>query len=57
MSHVTQDICPNENPRVLILVRGGVAEFVADPGVDVFVVDYDNDPDAILPSNCNDLIK
>ena len=29
-------------PRVLITVRAGVADFVADPGVDVEVLDWDN---------------
>ncbi len=29
-------------PRVLIVVRGGVAEFATDPGVAVEVFDFDN---------------
>lgn len=29
-------------PRVLVIVSGGVAEFVADTGVEVAVFDWDN---------------
>lgn len=29
-------------PRVLIIVSGGVADYVADPGVDVEIFDWDN---------------
>ena len=30
-----------KTPRILITVSGGVADYVADPGVDVAIVDYD----------------
>jgi len=32
----------NSRPRVLIVVSGGVAEFVADDGVDVAIFDWDD---------------
>jgi len=35
--------------RVLVTVCGGVAEFLADEGVEVCVIDYDDDPDAVTP--------
>ncbi len=35
--------------RVLVEVRGGVAYIAADPGIEVCLVDYDNDPDAEIP--------
>ena len=31
-----------KKPRVLVIVNGGVAEFVADEGVDVEVFDWDD---------------
>ncbi len=47
-------------PRVLITVRGGVADWVADPGVDVEIFDFDNqeaDPAGTdpVPANFADL--
>lgn len=33
---------PNAKPRVLIVVSGGVADFVADEGVDVVIFDWDD---------------
>lgn len=41
---------------MLILVRGGVAEFVADGMVLVGLVDYDNDPDAPTPAGFEDMV-
>jgi hypothetical protein len=40
--------CPPMYPmkRVLVQVRGGVADVTADDGVLIEVVDYDNEPDA-----------
>jgi len=35
--------------RVLVTMCGGVAEVFADEGVEVCVIDYDNDPDAVTP--------
>ena len=32
----------SHSPRVLITVSGGVADYVADPGIEIAVVDYDN---------------
>lgn len=31
-----------KDPRVLVVVKGGVADYVADPGIDVVVFDRDN---------------
>lgn len=36
-------------PRVLVEVHGGCADVHADPGVRVCLIDYDNDPDAVIP--------
>lgn len=33
-------------PRVLIVVKGGVADFVADEGIDVVIFDWDDYKDA-----------
>lgn len=46
-----------KTPRVLVLVRGGVAEICADKNVDVFVIDYDNKPEAEIPHKYSDLIQ
>jgi len=35
--------------RVLVTVCGGVAEVSADEGVEVCMIDYDNEPDAVTP--------
>ncbi len=43
-------IAYTERPRVLITVRGGVAEPVTDePDLDLCLVDLDNEPDAAIP--------
>lgn len=47
-------------PRVLITVRGGVADYVCDPGVDVAAFDFDNHEDdptgtSKLPAHFADL--
>jgi hypothetical protein len=39
----------NQANRVLVLVRGGVAEVFADASVQVFLLDYDNEPDKSIP--------
>ena len=39
----------NDRPQVLIEVRGGVAYYETHGDVDVFLVDYDNEPDAEIP--------
>ena len=44
-----RDANPDLFPRVLVEVRGGVAYVTADGGVHFVVVDYDNEPDAIVP--------
>ena len=44
-------------PRVLVIVRGGVAEIIADETANVFVVDYDNEPEAVIPNKYNDLLR
>jgi hypothetical protein len=45
----------NGNRRVLIVVKGGVADYVADEGVEVEIFDWDDYKDApdltVLPSN------
>ena len=41
------------NPRVLIQVRGGVAHIIAEPGVEVLVLDYDADRVAALVCDAN----
>ena len=46
--------CPVEattmRARVLITVSGGVAEHVSDGNVDVELIDYDNEPKAVIPA-------
>lgn len=42
-------------PRVLIQVYGGVADYICDEGVDVELIDYDNEPDAEIPERFRDL--
>jgi hypothetical protein len=46
-----------DHPRVVIIVRGGVAEYLKDEGVDVCLVDYDNEPDGELPAKYQDLLS
>ena len=46
-----------DRPRVVIIVRGGVAEYFKDEGVDVCLVDYDNQPDFQLPEKYQDLLS
>lgn len=46
-----------DRPRVVIIVRGGVAEYLKDEGVDVILVDYDNQPDFELPTKYQDLLS
>lgn len=36
-------------PRVLVEVRGGCAEVFATPDISIWFVDYDNEPDALVP--------
>lgn len=43
-------------PRVLIRVRGGVAEFVSDGMVRVELVDFDNEPNAPIPTGFEDMV-
>lgn len=38
----TSSRSPNVKPRVLIVVSGGVADFIADEGVDVVIFDWDD---------------
>ena len=45
-----------DHPRVVIIVRGGVAEYCNDEGVDVLLMDYDNQPDAVVPAQFQDLL-
>lgn len=51
----------NVNPRVLITVKGGVADYIADRGVDVEIFDRDNfeagDSNLAVPSHFADLAK
>lgn len=51
----------NVNPRVLITVKGGVADYIADRGVDVEIFDRDNfeagDFNLAVPSHFADLAK
>lgn len=44
-----------EPARVLITVKGGVADYVTDGDVSVALVDYDNEPDAEIPEGFEDL--
>ena len=43
--------------KVLIIVRGGVADYSADDGVLVELIDYDNDPDAEIPEDFKHLAQ
>lgn len=43
--------------RALVIVRGGVAEVYADSGVDVHMLDYDNEPEGEIPLDFIDLIS
>jgi hypothetical protein len=48
----------SERPRVLITVRGGVAEPATDePDLDLFRVDSDDEPDAVVPERFNRLLS
>jgi len=38
----TSNRSPNAKPRVLVVVSGGVADFIADDGVDVVIFDWDD---------------
>jgi hypothetical protein len=44
-----------ESARVLITVKGGVADYVTDGNVNVALIDYDNEPDGEIPEGFNDL--
>lgn len=44
-----------ESARVLITVRGGVADYVTDGNVEVALIDYDNEPGAEIPEEFSDL--
>jgi hypothetical protein len=47
----------SERPRVLITVRGGVAEPVTDePDLDLCLIDYDDDPRAVIPERFERLL-
>jgi len=46
----------NRNNRVLVLVRGGVAEVFADDSSQIFMLDYDNEPDGSIPDRFIDLL-
>lgn len=48
---------PKRINRVLVLVRGGVAEVFADDLAQVFLVDYDNEPDKSIPDRFVDLLS
>ena len=47
---------PEPPKRVLVWVRGGVADGVWEPGVEVLLVDYDNEPDAEIPDEFQRLL-
>lgn len=48
----------SERPRVLITVRGGVADPATDElDLDLCLVDYDNDPDATVPERFGHLLS
>lgn len=55
------DLGGNVNPRVLITVKGGVADYIADRGVDVEIFDRDNfeagDSNLAVPLHFADLAK
>lgn len=36
--------------RVLIVIRGGIAEYSTDLGIQVCLVDLDNEPEAEIPA-------
>ncbi len=44
-----------ESARVLITVRGGVADYLTDGNVKVALIDYDNEPNAEIPEEFSDL--
>lgn len=47
----------SERPRVLITVRGGVADPATDePDLDLCLIDYDNEPDATVPERFHRLL-
>jgi len=53
--------CMVEKHRILIEVDGGVANWIADPGVEVSLIDYDDEKDGhsyakILPPGWKDLV-
>jgi hypothetical protein len=43
--------------RVLVTVRGGVVDLTADRGVQVVVLDYDENPEALAPNDFSDLAE
>lgn len=45
-----------KRPRVLIMVSGGVADYIVDGDVEVELVDFDNEPDAPTPRGFEDLM-
>jgi len=45
----------SKRERVLVTVLGGVPYIQATGGVDVLIVDFDNEPDAIIPSEYKSL--
>ncbi len=45
----------NQPARVLITIRGGAADYVTDGHVSVAMIDYDNEPDAMIPEEFRDL--
>ncbi|MCR4280970.1 MAG: hypothetical protein NUV88_01410 [Candidatus Kaiserbacteria bacterium] len=47
----------NRNNRVLVLVRGGVAEIFSDDSSQVFMLDYDNEPNGSIPDRFIDLLS
>lgn len=42
-------------PRVLVIVRDGMVCYTADPGVDVVIVDRDDNPNQWIPDSHADL--
>jgi hypothetical protein len=52
MQQLTLPAITPTKPRVLVVVSGGCADAVADPGVDIELFDWDNyndDPDNYTP--------
>ncbi|MBA2410488.1 MAG: hypothetical protein H0V62_12260 [Gammaproteobacteria bacterium] len=46
-----------QRSKVLVIVRGDVAEVYAEPGTDVCLVDYDNEPEAEIPKEYRHLLS